>query len=227
MERKQAELQDRFRRALENAEDGEGGCPKRDVTPVWRLCCADSMEQRSSGGSFIFIHTQCTLVTFKWQFGKFKVGLYEVYLQYIAVGSLPVWRSRQEKKNVLTIKNRQPKKSISVKCSLYLEYFLSFTLPSHSPFQWTWKWRGSGAPNSWKCLNLNVYSVLKYWFKMFVSVYQLNLWRPSSDLQSLLKEGCRYKVYNLTTSDGKKHVGSSTVQLTGTKKTQFQDLQVL
>lgn len=55
-------------------------------------------------------------------------------------------------------------------------------------------------------------------------VHQLNLWRPSSDLQSLLKEGCRYKVYNLTTSDGKKH---GAVQLTGSKKTRFQDLQVL
>ncbi|AWO98781.1 putative breast cancer type 2 susceptibility protein -like [Scophthalmus maximus] len=57
------------------------------------------------------------------------------------------------------------------------------------------------------------------------SVYQLNLWRPPSDLQSLLKEGCRYKVYNLTTSDGKKRNGVENVQLTGTKKTQFQDLQ--
>ncbi|TMS07914.1 Breast cancer type 2 susceptibility protein-like protein [Larimichthys crocea] len=104
MDKKQAELQDRYRRALENAEDQEGSCPKRDVTPVWRVCIADSMDQPGS-------------------------------------------------------------------------------------------------------------------------VYQLNLWRPPSDLQSLLKEGCRYKVYNLTTSDGKKHGGSTTVQLTGTKKTQFQDLQ--
>ncbi|XP_044058562.1 breast cancer type 2 susceptibility protein isoform X2 [Siniperca chuatsi] len=104
MEKKQAELQDRYRRALENAENSEGGCLKRDVTPVWRLCFADSLGQPGS-------------------------------------------------------------------------------------------------------------------------VYQLNLWRPSSDLQSLLKEGCRYKVYNLTASDGKKHGGSTTVQLTGTKKTQFQDLQ--
>ncbi|XP_071352641.1 breast cancer type 2 susceptibility protein isoform X2 [Trachinotus anak] len=103
MEKKQAELQDRYRRALE-AEDSDGNGPKRDVTPVWRLCIADSMEQPGS-------------------------------------------------------------------------------------------------------------------------VYQLNLWRPSSDLQSLLKEGCRYKVYNLTTSDGKKRSGIETVQLTGTKKTQFQDLQ--
>ncbi|KAM7412802.1 hypothetical protein PAMA_020266 [Pampus argenteus] len=104
MEKKQAELQDRYRRALENAEDNEGSCPKRDVTPVWRLCIADSMNQSSN-------------------------------------------------------------------------------------------------------------------------VYQLNMWRPSSDLQSLLKEGCRYKVYNLTTSDGKKRSGIETVQLTGTKKTQFQDIQ--
>ncbi|XP_068571096.1 breast cancer type 2 susceptibility protein [Cebidichthys violaceus] len=103
MEKKQAELQDRYRRAVESAEDGEGSCPKRDVTPVWRLCVADSTDQSGT-------------------------------------------------------------------------------------------------------------------------VYQLNLWRPCSDLQSLLKEGCRYKVYNLTTSDGKKHGGSTTVQLTGTKKTQFQDL---
>ncbi|XP_028429066.1 breast cancer type 2 susceptibility protein isoform X2 [Perca flavescens] len=104
MEKKQAVLQDRYRRALESAEDSEGVCPKREVTPVWRLCIADSMDQPGS-------------------------------------------------------------------------------------------------------------------------VYQLNLWRPSSDLQSLVKEGCRYKVYNLTTSDGKKHGCSTTLQLTGTKKSQFQDLQ--
>ncbi|XP_034556512.1 breast cancer type 2 susceptibility protein [Notolabrus celidotus] len=104
MERKQAELQDRYRQALESAENSEGGCPKRDVTPVWRLCFADSMGQPSS-------------------------------------------------------------------------------------------------------------------------IYQLNLWRPTSDLQSLLKEGCRYKVYNLSASDGKKLSGNISIQLTGTKKTQFQDLQ--
>ncbi|XP_030600423.1 breast cancer type 2 susceptibility protein [Archocentrus centrarchus] len=103
MEKKQAELQDRYRRALE-AEDSEMSCPKREVTPVWRLCIADSTEQPGR-------------------------------------------------------------------------------------------------------------------------VYQLNLWRPSSDLQSLLKEGCRYKVYNLTASDGKKHSCIEAVQLTGTKKTQFQELQ--
>ncbi|MEQ2255162.1 hypothetical protein ILYODFUR_010954 [Ilyodon furcidens] len=103
MEKKQAELQDRYRRALE-AEDNEKSCPKRDVTPVWRLCIADSRVQSSC-------------------------------------------------------------------------------------------------------------------------VYQLNLWRPSSDLQSLLKEGCRFKVYNLVASDGKKRSSVETVQLTGTKKTQFQELQ--
>ncbi|XP_022055850.2 breast cancer type 2 susceptibility protein isoform X2 [Acanthochromis polyacanthus] len=103
VEKQQAELQDRYRRALE-AEDNEGSCLKRDVTPVWRLCITDSMGQPGS-------------------------------------------------------------------------------------------------------------------------VYQLSLWRPTSDLQSLLKEGRRYKVYNLTTSDGKKRSSVESVQLTGTKKTQFEDLQ--
>lgn len=60
----------------------------------------------------------------------------------------------------------------------------------------------------------------------FYTVYQISLWRPQSDLQSLLKEGCRYRVYNLTTSDARKPGGSATVQLTGTKKTQFEHLQV-
>ncbi|KAG7480213.1 breast cancer type 2 susceptibility protein [Solea senegalensis] len=103
MEKQQAELQDRYRRAVD-AESSDGGCPNRDVTPVWRLCVADSMDQRARA-------------------------------------------------------------------------------------------------------------------------YQLNLWRPPSDLQSMLKEGCRYRVYNVTTSDGKRRSGVETVHLTGTKKTQFQDLQ--
>uniref|UniRef100_A0A667XXS1 BRCA2 DNA repair associated n=1 Tax=Myripristis murdjan TaxID=586833 RepID=A0A667XXS1_9TELE len=101
-EKKQAELQERYRRALDDAQESELNCPKRDVTPVWRLCIADSRDQ---------------LV----------------------------------------------------------------------------------------CL--------------------LSIWRPSTDLQSFIKEGCRYRVYNLTTSEGKRRAGFTSVQLTATKKTQFQDLQ--
>lgn len=104
MDQRKAELQNRYHRALEDAET-KGSCPKRDVTTMWRLCVADSLDQTGS------------------------------------------------------------------------------------------------------------------------SVHQLSIWKPSSDLQSLLKEGCRYKVYNLTTSWGKKQGGSRTVQLVSTKKTQFQDLQ--
>lgn len=55
MEKQQAELQDRYRRAVESAEDGVGGCPKRDVAPVWRLCIADSMGHPGSGLSLFFI----------------------------------------------------------------------------------------------------------------------------------------------------------------------------
>lgn len=52
MEKKQAELQDRYRRALE-AEDNEKNCPKRDVTPVWRLCIADFTDQPGNGMSIL------------------------------------------------------------------------------------------------------------------------------------------------------------------------------
>ncbi|KAM3874721.1 breast cancer type 2 susceptibility protein [Diretmus argenteus] len=105
VEKKQSELQERYRRALENAQEENGSCPKRDVTPVWKLCIADSRDQLGS------------------------------------------------------------------------------------------------------------------------NVYVLNLWRPSVDLQSVLKEGSRHRVYYLTTSEGKKRTGSATLQLTATRKTQFQELQ--
>ncbi|XP_077422873.1 breast cancer type 2 susceptibility protein isoform X2 [Vanacampus margaritifer] len=105
MDKKQAEMQDRYRRASENGvDDDRASCPQRDVTPVWRLCVADSLNPAGD-------------------------------------------------------------------------------------------------------------------------VYQLNVWRPSSDTQALLKEGCRYKVYNLATSDRKKRGGVAALQLTATKKTTFQDLQ--
>lgn len=54
MEKKQAELQNRYRRAVETAEDGASGCPKRDVAPVWRLYIADSMEQPGKGVQLFF-----------------------------------------------------------------------------------------------------------------------------------------------------------------------------
>ncbi|XP_019903530.2 breast cancer type 2 susceptibility protein isoform X2 [Esox lucius] len=57
------------------------------------------------------------------------------------------------------------------------------------------------------------------------NVYMLNIWNPSQDIQSLLKEGCRYKVYQLSTSEGKKLACNTTIQFTATKKTQFQNIQ--
>ncbi|XP_072557489.1 breast cancer type 2 susceptibility protein isoform X5 [Paramormyrops kingsleyae] len=53
----------------------------------------------------------------------------------------------------------------------------------------------------------------------------LNIWRPSSELQTLLKEGSRYKVYQLATSEGRKLSGSTNLQLTATKRTRFQHVQ--
>ncbi|XP_054433414.1 breast cancer type 2 susceptibility protein [Pteronotus mesoamericanus] len=53
----------------------------------------------------------------------------------------------------------------------------------------------------------------------------LSIWRPPSDLYSLLTEGKRYRIYHLATSRSKNKSGRATVQLTVTKNTQFQQIQ--
>ncbi|XP_030237683.1 breast cancer type 2 susceptibility protein isoform X2 [Gadus morhua] len=106
LEKRQAGLQERCRRALEQAQESQGGCPRRDVTPVWKLCVVDA---RAPPGD---------------------------------------------------------------------------------------------------------------------SVYMLNVWRPPADLQAQLKEGARYRVYNLSVTAGKKRNPGASVQLTATSKTHFQEVQV-
>ncbi|KAK7877718.1 hypothetical protein WMY93_031578 [Mugilogobius chulae] len=105
LEQRQAELEGRLRRAVEEAEASEGVCPRRDVVPVWRLCIMDYLYQTNS------------------------------------------------------------------------------------------------------------------------NVYQLSIWNPSAELQALLKEGCRYRTYNLTASEGRSGGGRPTVQLSATRKTMFTGLQ--
>ncbi|XP_036393591.1 breast cancer type 2 susceptibility protein [Megalops cyprinoides] len=102
---RQARLQEQFRRALEEAQEGEGVCSNREVTPVWKLSVCDGSDQQSS------------------------------------------------------------------------------------------------------------------------RVCLLNIWRPSMELRSLLKEGSRYRVYQLATSEGKKRAGKAAVQLTATKKTKFEQIK--
>ncbi|XP_075122091.1 breast cancer type 2 susceptibility protein [Leptodactylus fuscus] len=57
--------------------------------------------------------------------------------------------------------------------------------------------------------------------------YMLNIWRPLPDVVSLLKEGGRFKIYQLAASQSKAKSETAAVQLTATKKTQFQQLQPL
>ncbi|XP_059540155.1 breast cancer type 2 susceptibility protein isoform X3 [Myotis daubentonii] len=52
----------------------------------------------------------------------------------------------------------------------------------------------------------------------------LSIWRPSSDLYSLLTEGKRYRIYHLATSKSKPKSGRANIQLTATKNTQFQQI---
>ncbi|NXY29090.1 BRCA2 protein, partial [Pomatorhinus ruficollis] len=54
----------------------------------------------------------------------------------------------------------------------------------------------------------------------------LSIWRPLPDVCSLLKEGARYRIFQLAASQGRGRAGSSSIQLTATKKTQYLQLSV-
>ncbi|NXD71319.1 BRCA2 protein, partial [Eolophus roseicapillus] len=54
----------------------------------------------------------------------------------------------------------------------------------------------------------------------------LSIWRPLLDVCSLLKEGSRYRIYQLSTSQSKARSDSTNIQLTATKKTQYLQLSV-
>ncbi|XP_042313445.1 breast cancer type 2 susceptibility protein isoform X2 [Sceloporus undulatus] len=54
----------------------------------------------------------------------------------------------------------------------------------------------------------------------------LNIWRPSSHVCSLLKEGNRYKLFHVAASPSKGRSEAATIQLTATKKTQYLQLPV-
>ncbi|KAI2656352.1 hypothetical protein H4Q32_013257 [Labeo rohita] len=47
-ERRQAELQERVQKAVMEAQEAEGGCPNRDVTPVWKLSITDANDLQSN-----------------------------------------------------------------------------------------------------------------------------------------------------------------------------------
>ncbi|XP_051018796.1 breast cancer type 2 susceptibility protein [Acomys russatus] len=52
----------------------------------------------------------------------------------------------------------------------------------------------------------------------------LSIWRPSPDLSSLLAEGKRYRIYHLAVSKSKSKFERPGIQLTATKRTQYQQL---
>ncbi|NXK31038.1 BRCA2 protein, partial [Piprites chloris] len=54
----------------------------------------------------------------------------------------------------------------------------------------------------------------------------LSIWRPLLDICSLLKEGSRYRIYQLSASQSKGRADSTNIQLTATKKTQYLQLSV-
>ncbi|XP_026564589.1 breast cancer type 2 susceptibility protein [Pseudonaja textilis] len=54
----------------------------------------------------------------------------------------------------------------------------------------------------------------------------LNIWRPPSHVCSLLKEGGRYRIFQLSASHSKGKLKTNNIQLTATKKTQYLQLPV-
>lgn len=49
-EKRQAELQERVQKVVTEAQAAEGGCPNRDVTPVWKLSITDANDLQSNCG---------------------------------------------------------------------------------------------------------------------------------------------------------------------------------
>ncbi|NXV10351.1 BRCA2 protein, partial [Cettia cetti] len=54
----------------------------------------------------------------------------------------------------------------------------------------------------------------------------LSIWRPLPDVCSLLKEGARYRIFQLAASQSRGRADSANIQLTATKKTQYLQLSV-
>ncbi|NWR01437.1 BRCA2 protein, partial [Paradoxornis webbianus] len=54
----------------------------------------------------------------------------------------------------------------------------------------------------------------------------LSIWRPLPEVCSLLKEGARYRIFQLAASQARGRADSSNIQLTATKKTQYLQLSV-
>ncbi|KAF4788054.1 hypothetical protein TURU_164189 [Turdus rufiventris] len=54
----------------------------------------------------------------------------------------------------------------------------------------------------------------------------LSIWRPLPDVCSLLKEGARYRIFQLSASQSRGRADSTNIQLTTTKKTQYLQLPV-
>ncbi|NXR57501.1 BRCA2 protein, partial [Rhadina sibilatrix] len=54
-DRKQTQMQEQFKKALESAEQGENGCYKRDVSAVWRLYVVDYRKREKHKGAVLSI----------------------------------------------------------------------------------------------------------------------------------------------------------------------------
>lgn len=85
-ERSQAELQERVQKAVMEAQEAEGGCPNRDVTPVWKLSITDANDLQNDRGEPNGYHLYSLVRCCRSQFN----------LSFFLVYTLNIWRPSRD-----------------------------------------------------------------------------------------------------------------------------------
>lgn len=90
-ERSQAELQERVQKAVMEAQEAEGGCPNRDVTPVWKLSITDASDLQNDRGEPNGYHLYF-LVRYYWS----PFNLLWLGAVHFLVYTLNIWRPSRD-----------------------------------------------------------------------------------------------------------------------------------
>lgn len=93
-ERSQAELQERVQKAVMEAQEAEGGCPNRDVTPVWKLSITDANDLQNNYGEPNEYHLYSLVRCYRSQFNLLWLGAVHfpsLHTEYLAAITGLVW----------------------------------------------------------------------------------------------------------------------------------------
>lgn len=97
-EKRQAELQERVQKVVMEAQEAEGGCPNRDVTPVWKLSITDANDLQSNCGEPSGCHLYYLFRCLRSQFNLFWLGIISfpsLHPEYLAPIARLVWLAKR------------------------------------------------------------------------------------------------------------------------------------